>query len=86
MHANVQVHFFQDIGYRHNSMKHCPSHNRNQCACDAIEAVEFHTPSFGRCHAQWVASSDSRIDLNDLEVPVVVKSMRSEGHAAVTAR
>ena len=53
MHANVQVHFFQDIGYRHNSMKHCPSHNRNQCACDAIEAVEFHTPSFGRCHAQW---------------------------------
>ena len=49
----MQVHFFQDIGYRHNSMKHCPSYHRNNCACDAVEAVEFHKPSFGRCHAQW---------------------------------
>ena len=52
----LQVHHFQDIGYRHNSMKHCPSYNRNNCACDALEAVEFHTPSYGRCHAQWEQS------------------------------
>lgn len=48
-----QVHFFQDIGYRHNSMKHCPATQRNNCDCDAIEAVMFHKPSFGVCHKRW---------------------------------
>jgi alpha 1,2-mannosyltransferase len=48
-----QVHFFQDIGYRHNSYKHCPAVRRNNCACDAIEAVQFHSPSFGVCHKRW---------------------------------
>ncbi|CAK0785082.1 hypothetical protein CVIRNUC_008288 [Coccomyxa viridis] len=54
--SKSEVHHFQDIGYRHNSMKHCPSYNRNNCACDALEAVEFHRPSYGRCHAQWEQS------------------------------
>jgi hypothetical protein len=48
----LQVHFFQDIGYRHNSYKHCPAVQRNNCACDALEAVAFHSPSFGVCHAR----------------------------------
>ena len=26
----MQVHHFQDIGYRHNSMKHCPAVHRNR--------------------------------------------------------
>ena len=24
-----------------------------RCDCDAMEAVEFHTPSFGVCHKLW---------------------------------
>lgn len=51
--ALLQVHFFQDIGYRHNSYKHCPAVRRNNCACDAVEAVAFHSPSFGVCHRRW---------------------------------
>lgn len=49
----MQVHFFQDIGYRHNSYKHCPAEQRNNCDCDALEAVAFHSPSFGVCHRRW---------------------------------
>lgn len=52
-HPCWQVHFFQDIGYRHNSMRHCPSFNRVNCACDAMTAVRYHTPSYGRCHKAW---------------------------------
>lgn len=48
-----QVHHFQDIGYRHNSFTHCPSRLRNNCACDAMKSVDFHTPSFGVCHKRW---------------------------------
>ncbi|KAK9813855.1 hypothetical protein WJX73_002213 [Symbiochloris irregularis] len=60
-----EVHFFQDIGYRHNSMRHCPSFNRNHCACDAQTAVRYHKASlsFGRCHKAWddfVASKQPR--------------------------
>lgn len=48
-----QVHHFQDIGYRHNSFTHCPARLRNNCACDAMKSVDFHTPSFGVCHQRW---------------------------------
>ena len=48
-----QVHHFQDIGYRHNSFTHCPARLRNNCACDAMKSVDFHTPSFGVCHKRW---------------------------------
>ncbi|BDA47839.1 Glycolipid 2-alpha-mannosyltransferase 2 [Coccomyxa sp. Obi] len=50
---STEVHFFQDFGYRHNSYKHCPAEQRNNCHCDALEAVAFHTPSFGVCHRRW---------------------------------
>ena len=49
----TQVHHFQDIGYRHNSFTHCPARRRNNCACDAMKSVDFHTPSFGICHKRW---------------------------------
>ncbi|KAJ7065502.1 glycosyltransferase family 15 protein [Mycena amicta] len=35
-----QIHFFQDIGYRHEPFQHCPqepSHSQNQCDCDINE-------------------------------------------------
>jgi len=35
-----QIHFFDDIGYRHEPFQHCPqapSHSRNQCDCDINE-------------------------------------------------
>ena len=48
-----QVHHFHDIGYRHNSFTHCPARLRNNCACDALKSVDFHTPSFGICHKRW---------------------------------
>ena len=48
-----QVHHFSDIGYRHNSFTHCPARMRTNCACDAMQSVQFHTPSFGICHKRW---------------------------------
>ncbi len=48
-----QVHHFSDIGYRHNSFTHCPSRMRTNCACDAMQSVQFHAPSFGICHKRW---------------------------------
>lgn len=54
-----QVHHFQDIGYRHNSFTHCPSRLRNNCACDAMKSVDFHTPSFGACHRRWLEVTGS---------------------------
>lgn len=62
-----QVHFFQDIGYRHNSYKHCPAVRRNNCACDAMEAVAFHSPAFGVCHRRWqdvVAAQGAKAQLH----------------------
>lgn len=53
-----QVHHFQDIGYRHNSFTHCPARLRNNCACDAMKSVDFHTPSFGVCHKRWTEFSN----------------------------
>lgn len=33
-----QIHFFEDIGYRHEPFQHCPqgeAHSRGKCWCDA---------------------------------------------------
>ncbi|KAJ7065565.1 glycosyltransferase family 15 protein [Mycena amicta] len=35
-----QIHFFEDIGYRHEPFQHCPQeplHTQNQCSCDVKE-------------------------------------------------
>ena len=51
----TQVHFFQDIGYRHNSMKHCPAVRRNRyvyshdAPSDASRPAR-HPPSDGMRH------------------------------------
>ena len=51
----LQIHHFGDIGYRHNSFTNCPAKLRNNCACDAMKSVDFHSPlnSFGQCHSLW---------------------------------
>jgi len=51
----MQIHHFGDIGYRHNSFTNCPAKLRNNCACDAMKSVDFHSPlnSFGQCHSLW---------------------------------
>ncbi|KAF7296404.1 Glycosyltransferase family 15 protein [Mycena chlorophos] len=35
-----QIHFFEDVGYRHEPFQHCPQeplHSQNHCSCDAKE-------------------------------------------------
>ncbi|KAJ3489079.1 hypothetical protein NLI96_g2376 [Meripilus lineatus] len=39
-----QIHFFNDIGYRHNPFQHCPqgeSHKRGKCWCDPTENFDY---------------------------------------------
>lgn len=39
-----QIHFFNDIGYRHNPFQHCPqgdSHRKGQCWCDPKENFDY---------------------------------------------
>ncbi|KAH9926216.1 glycosyltransferase family 15 protein [Fomitopsis serialis] len=39
-----QIHFFNDIGYRHNPFQHCPqgdSHRKGQCWCDPSENFDY---------------------------------------------
>jgi alpha 1,2-mannosyltransferase len=42
-----QIHFFRDIGYRHEPFQHCPSgeqHQKNRCACDSKDTFDY-TPN-----------------------------------------
>ncbi|KIK57814.1 glycosyltransferase family 15 protein [Collybiopsis luxurians FD-317 M1] len=42
-----QIHFFRDIGYKHDSFQHCPSgeqHRLNRCACDPKDTFDY-TPN-----------------------------------------
>ncbi|KAJ7155950.1 glycosyltransferase family 15 protein [Mycena crocata] len=39
-----QIHFFRDIGYRHESFQHCPSGNQwtaGKCACDPNDSFDY---------------------------------------------
>ncbi|KAF5391283.1 hypothetical protein D9757_001876 [Collybiopsis confluens] len=41
-----QIHFFRDIGYRHDPFQHCPSgeqHTQNRCACDSKDTFGQNT-------------------------------------------
>lgn len=48
-----QVHHFQDIGYRHDPLTHCPARLRNNCACDPIRSADFSTSRSRSCHQRW---------------------------------
>lgn len=39
-----EMHFFQDIGYRHEPFQHCPKAKEDVCACDPL--VFQHKPSW----------------------------------------
>jgi len=47
-----QVHFFDDIGYRHNPFMHCPIQRELQlkCHCDPAESFDW---SFYSCTKKW---------------------------------
>jgi len=39
-----QIHFFEDIGYRHEPFQHCPqgeSHSRGRCSCDISSNFDY---------------------------------------------
>ncbi|KAH9478013.1 Glycolipid 2-alpha-mannosyltransferase 1 [Psilocybe cubensis] len=39
-----QLHFFDDIGYRHEPFEHCPggeSHKKGKCACDSADNFDY---------------------------------------------
>jgi len=43
-----QIHFFRDIGYRHDPFQHCPSGvqwERGRCACDPNDTFDYHPNS-----------------------------------------
>ncbi|GMK56975.1 hypothetical protein CspeluHIS016_0308150 [Cutaneotrichosporon spelunceum] len=49
-----EIHWFQDIGYRHEPFQHCPQgeyHTRGKCTCDPADNFDFEGYS---CTARWV--------------------------------
>ncbi|KAJ7109390.1 glycosyltransferase family 15 protein [Mycena epipterygia] len=43
-----QIHFFRDVGYRHESFQHCPSGNQwsaGRCACDPKDSFDYSSHS-----------------------------------------
>jgi alpha 1,2-mannosyltransferase len=51
-----EVHYFEDIGYRHEPFENCPNHpvmQREYCDCDAKKSVNWNN----YCHAQYMRLS-----------------------------
>ncbi|KAK7467142.1 hypothetical protein VKT23_004201 [Stygiomarasmius scandens] len=43
-----QIHFFRDVGYRHDPFQHCPSGEEweaGRCACDPKDTFDYHENS-----------------------------------------
>lgn len=51
-----EIHFFNDIGYRHTSYTHCPAEPqyRDKCSCKAEDSLDFKEPV--SCLAQYMAA------------------------------
>jgi len=50
-----KIHFFEDIGYRHNPWAHCPqgaSYEKNNCYCHKKD--DFQENSNGECLKRWL--------------------------------
>jgi alpha 1,2-mannosyltransferase len=50
-----QLHWFDDIGYRHEPFQHCPSgdaHERGRCSCDPGETADWEWYS---CASKYIA-------------------------------
>lgn len=45
-----EIHFFEDIGYRHEPFQHCPKNRPQTCACDPSDSFEDHGYS---CTPRW---------------------------------
>ncbi|KAF9484134.1 glycosyltransferase family 15 protein [Pholiota conissans] len=55
-----QIHFFDDIGYRHEPYQHCPkgeSHKRGKCYCDSNQSFDYHYYSCKKKFDQLFSSS-----------------------------
>lgn len=54
---STQIHYFEDIGYRHDPFSHCPAGNQaraeNECTC---QPFDFSDVSRDRCQALWSSS------------------------------
>jgi alpha 1,2-mannosyltransferase len=50
-----QIHFFNEIGYRHTSLQHCPADQpvmaARNCRCSSSDSFDY---SSGSCTARWV--------------------------------
>lgn len=57
-----EIHFFQDIGYRHEPFQHCPQNAVGKCACNPGDTFENHwyscTPSYKKL-ANWSPSLEA---------------------------
>ncbi|BEI82603.1 hypothetical protein CcaverHIS002_0304710 [Cutaneotrichosporon cavernicola] len=54
-----EIHWFQDIGYRHEPFQHCPQgeyHTRGKCTCDPKDNFDFEGYS---CTQRWVSFMNS---------------------------
>ena len=53
-----RIHFFDDIGYRHEPFEHCPQadqyHNNGKCSCNPM--VSFDRHPYG-CLKEWFRTS-----------------------------
>ncbi|KZP02585.1 glycosyltransferase family 15 protein [Athelia psychrophila] len=41
-----QVHFFENIGYRHKPLEHCPIFTGSGCTCDQSDTIDY---TFSSC-------------------------------------
>ncbi|EJD03503.1 glycosyltransferase family 15 protein [Fomitiporia mediterranea MF3/22] len=56
-----QVHFFRDIGYRHDPFQRCPSgqyHQQGKCWCDPTDSFDYRPNS---CVKRWEEMQDGRL-------------------------
>lgn len=47
-----EMHFFQDIGYRHEPFQHCPKAKEDVCACDPNSGDNFEVHGYS-CTVKW---------------------------------
>lgn len=63
-----QIHFFKDIGYRHNPFQHCPQgalHTKGRCSCEEADNFDYGsyscTARYDRLFTQQAAQQSDKI-------------------------
>lgn len=66
-----QIHWFDDIGYRHDPFQHCPqaeAHTRGKCMCDPLDTYDWQWYSCAQKYAdKFPPSSPSKGSAGEAE-------------------